>query len=121
MQFDSKKELKKLNKIIRNIPNDKKELVEGLIADASFMACELEKLRTYISENGWSEEYKNGENQYGKKSSVEADTYIKMQKSYQAIIRQLTDFLPDNKTDNVTQAGENLVKLVTGGKPIELR
>lgn len=121
MRFDSAKEAKKLNKIIKNIPNDKKELVEGLIADASFMAEQLEILRTYISENGWSEEYKNGENQFGKKTSVEADTYLKMQKSYQSVIRQLTDFLPDTKTDNVMQAGEALSAFISKGKKIELR
>lgn len=121
MKFDSKKELKKLNKIIRDIPEDKKELVEGLIADASFMAEQLEHLREYIMKNGWSEEYQNGANQKGKKQSVEADAYIKLQKSYQSIIKQLSEFLPDSKSDGIAKAGENLARLVVGGKPVELR
>ena len=117
MKFNSAKELKKLNNIISAIPEDKKKLVEGLIADASFMAEQLEVLREYISEHGWSEEYKNGENQFGKKTSVEADTYLKMQKSYAAVIRQLTDFLPDNKQDAIGKAGESLAAFVGKGKP----
>ena len=59
------------------------------------MAEQLEILRAHITENGWSEEYKNGENQFGKKSSVEADAYIKIQKSYASTIKQLTDLLPE--------------------------
>lgn len=94
MKFDANKELKKLNKIVKAIPQDKKKLVEGLIADASFMAEQLENLRVHISENGWSEEYQNGANQKGKKTSVEAEMYVKVQKSYASIIRQLTDLLP---------------------------
>lgn len=96
-RFEESKEKRKLNTIIKNIPKDKKKLVEGLIADAAFMAEQLEKLREIITENGWSEEYKNGANQFGKKTSVEADMYVKVQKSYAATIKQLTDFLPEEK------------------------
>lgn len=92
--FNATKEKKKLEGIIKDIPEDKKKLVEGLIADASFMAEQLEVLRTYIAKNGWSEEYQNGANQRGKKTSVEADMYVKVQKAYQSIIRQLNDFIP---------------------------
>ena len=93
-KFKASKEKKKLEKIVSNIPDEKKELVAGLIADASFMAEQLEVLRDYITENGWSEEYKNGANQFGKKTSVEADMYVKVQKNYSSIIRQLSDYLP---------------------------
>jgi hypothetical protein len=68
---------------------------------ASFMAEQLEYLRGYIAKNGWSEEYQNGANQKGKKTSVEAEMYVKVQKSYASVIRQLTDFLPtENKAGN---------------------
>lgn len=96
-KLTAKKEKTKLNKIIKNIPPEKKELVEGLIADASFMAEQLEHLRAHITANGWSETYQNGANQFGKKTSVEADMYVKVQKNYAAIIKQLTDYLPEDK------------------------
>lgn len=96
--FNAIKEKKKLEKIIKNIPAEKKKLVEGLIADASFMAEQLEGLREYISEHGWSETYQNGANQHGKKTSVEAEMYVKVQKSYASIIRQLTDFISADAT-----------------------
>lgn len=103
MKFEAKKELKKLKSIVSNIPKDKIKLVQGLIEDAAFMAEQLEVLRQHISENGWSEEYQNGANQFGRKTSVEADMYVKIQKSYAAVIRQLTDFLPDDKSAEKTE------------------
>jgi len=108
--FSAESEKKKLNKIIKDIPSDKKKLVEGLIADASFQAEQLEVLRDHITEHGWSEAYQNGANQSGRKQSVEADLYIKVQKQYASLIRQLTDFLP---ADNKTAASENLLEWVS--------
>jgi len=110
--FNATKEKKKLDGIIKGIPEDKKKLVEGLIADASFMAEQLEVLRAYIAENGWSESYQNGANQFGKKTSVEADMYVKVQKNYSSIIRQLTDYLPDNKATEEDEKRKELLKVI---------
>ncbi len=107
--FNATKEKKKLNRIIKNIPDDKKKLVEGLIADASFQAEQLEVLRAHIIENGWSEEYQNGANQHGKKTSVEADMYVKVQKSYASLIKQLTDLLPQ---DTVQKSNDELLEFL---------
>lgn len=104
--FNATKELKKLKLITEMLPEDKRKITEGLVADAAFMAEQLEKLRAHISENGWSEEYKNGENQFGKKSSVEADAYVKVQKSYASVIKQLTDLLPEQSE---TTAGAEIM------------
>lgn len=93
-KFSAKKELKKLKNIVAQLPDDLAQITEGLVDDASFMAEQLEKLRKHIEEFGWSEEYQNGANQHGKKNSVEADCYIKLQKSYAAVIKQLTDLMP---------------------------
>lgn len=97
--FDSKTELEKLHRICSVLPAEKLDMCAGLIADASFMAEQLEFLRTYIQEHGWSEEYKNGANQFGKKSCAEADAYIKLQKLYASCIKQLCDLLPDAPTE----------------------
>lgn len=94
------KELKKLKKIFKCIPEDKLATVSGLIEDAAFMVEQLSILREHISANGWSDSYKNGANQFGKKSSPEADAYIKLQKSYQSTVKQLLDLLPDESQEN---------------------
>lgn len=119
--FDEGKELAKLKKIMADLPKEKRELAENLSQDAAFMVVELGKLRDYITENGWSETYKNGANQYGKKTSVEGQTYLQMQKSYAAVIKQLSDLLPNDKADQVNKAGESLKQFLTKGKPVETR
>ena len=83
---DYNKELKKLNKIFKNISKDKKDLVQKLIKSAAFMTVELTKLENYISIHGVSETYQNGENQYGTKTSTEASVYNTMIKNYTSII-----------------------------------
>ena len=93
-EFSAKKELKKLKTIVECLPDDIKKITEGLVKDAAFLAEQLEHLRNAITEKGWSEEYQNGEKQHGRKPTVEADMYIKAQKSYSAIIKQLTDLMP---------------------------
>ena len=107
--FSAAKELKKLKLIAAALPDDKKKITEGLIADAAFMAEQLEILRNHITENGWSENYQNGANQFGKKSSVEAEAYVKIQKSYASVIKQLTDLLPEQ---DETTAGTEIMQFL---------
>lgn len=101
LTFNATKEKEKLDNIVSNMPANKIELMQGLIADASFMAEQLEILRNHITVNGWSEQYKNGQNQYGKKESVEASAYHKTLKLYTTVIKQLSDQI-DKTIDNNT-------------------
>ncbi len=109
-EFSAKKELKKLKSIVASLPDDRKKLTEGLVKDAAFMAEQLEKLRNHIQENGWSEEYQNGANQSGRKSSPEADMYVKVQKLYSSTIKQLTDLLPAN---DVSVPGADILSFIS--------
>ena len=97
-----KKEKNKLKKQFSKIDERKKQLVQRLIENAAFMAITLEDLQDDISMNGCISEYKNGENQYGTKKSPEVEIYNTMVKNYAAVIRQLTDLLPEGveKTDD---------------------
>lgn len=109
MKTSRSAELRKLNKIFKDISPEKKKVCEGLISDAAFMVEQLAVLREYISEHGWSEEYQNGASQKGKKASSEADMYIKLQKSYQTTIRQLICLLPE---DSAADAAAELMSFV---------
>ena len=97
-----KKEKNKLKKQFSKIDEKKKQLVQRLIENAAFMAITLEDLQDEINMNGCISEYKNGENQYGTKKSPEVEIYNTMVKNYVAVIRQLTDLLPEGveKTDD---------------------
>lgn len=111
---DYNKELKKLNKIFKNISKDKKDLVQKLIKSAAFMTVELTKLENYISIHGVSETYQNGENQYGTKTSTEASVYNTMIKNYTSIIKQLCELLPEGLSN--TKEGNALMNFATKPK-----
>ena len=87
-------EKSRLKDIFKNLDENKRELVTPLIEKAAFMSIELDILQENIKQNGWTSEYKNGENQYGTKKSPEAETYVALTKNYAAIVRQLTDLVP---------------------------
>ena len=92
-------ELKKLNKIFKNIDKDKRIVVANLIENAAFMSEELNKLQEVIKEKGCVEQYQNGANQHGRKKSAEVDVYNSMVKNYSTVIKQLLDLLPDNDNE----------------------
>ncbi|WP_422487129.1 hypothetical protein [Gudongella sp. DL1XJH-153] len=92
-------ELKKIKNIYKEIPDDKKKLVQRLVENASFMAILLEDLQEDIKQNGYKEEYKNGANQFGFKRSIAADLYQVTIKNYSSVIKQLNDLLPNNEIE----------------------
>lgn len=92
-----KSEKTRLKGIFKDLDENKKKLVTPLIEKAAFMGVELDDLQETIEQDGWTSEYKNGENQYGTKKSPEAETYIALSKNYAAVIKQLTDLVPAAK------------------------
>ncbi len=91
-------EIKALRSLYSKIPKNKKKLADGLIQNAAFMKAELFDLQIYIKENGYTEEYQNGKNQWGTKRSPQAEQYNTMVKNYTAIIGKLNDLIPKDKT-----------------------
>ena len=92
-----KKEMTRLKGIFKDLEEGKRKLVTPLIEKAAFMSVELDVLQDQIEQEGWTSEYKNGENQYGTKKSPEAETYLALSKNYAAIIKQLTELVPAQK------------------------
>lgn len=90
-------EKRRLRSVFKELEENKRKLVTPLIEKAAFMSVELDALQEIIEQDGWTSEYKNGENQYGTKRSPEADTYIALSKNYAAVIKQLVDIVPEAK------------------------
>lgn len=90
-------EKRRLRSIFKELEENKRKLVTPIIEKAAFMSVELDALQEIIEQDGWTSEYKNGENQYGTKRSPEADTYIALSKNYAAVIKQLVDIVPEAK------------------------
>ena len=105
------KQLRRLEKIFRDIREDKKETVRNLIENAAFMEIQLAGLQKEIAEKGPVSEYKNGENQWGTKKSPEVEIYNTMIKNYMAVVRQLLELLPEGDADEK----DELMSFIGGG------
>lgn len=98
------------NKILRMFKDcdmNTKKIATPLIENASYMKVELAHLKKYNIKNGIKEFYMNGKGQFGYKESVESKTYNTMIKNYIAVIKQLNDILPKDKTINSDDDFEN--------------
>lgn len=90
-----KKEYRRLCKIYKNLPQKKRELAEGLIRQAARLKARLDSLWDDIKANGDYEEFTQSEkvDPYGRERPA-SKTFTATDKSYQSIIKQLTDMLP---------------------------
>lgn len=86
----------KIKVVFSQIPENKRDIFRGLLDNTVFMEGELKKLRKEIKENGTVEEYRNGENQWGKKKSSHVEVYNAIMKNYLAAVKQINDLLPDD-------------------------
>jgi len=92
-----KREIKRLNKIFECLDQNKAATLQTLIHTAAFIAVSLDELQEIINEQGYTEEYKNGANQYGVKQSSAVETHIQMTRNQTTIIKQLVDLAPAEK------------------------
>ena len=94
---ETKKEERRIVKILKEcgIKDDALKLSKNLISENAFLSVQLRTLRETIINNGVCEEYKNGENQFGRKKSAEVDIYNNLIKHFISINKQLFELLPD--------------------------
>lgn len=91
-----KRRIKELKTIFSAIDEDKMKLVMPSIIQAAKMELYIDSLNEALEESGFVEEYRNGENQSGKKESTESKVYSTMMKNYNTVIRTLLACLPEN-------------------------
>lgn len=90
------KENERLSVLFKDIPTTKKKVVEGLIIQASRLRVLLNDMWIDISENGDYEAFSQSKDldPYERKRPI-ADLYNVRDNSYQKIIKQLIDYLPE--------------------------
>ena len=107
-QKDIKKEEKRIIKYLQNkaIDKDKLNIALDLIKDIAYMTVKTAELKQDVDTYGMVEEYQNGANQKGRKKSACFEAYLNMTKQKSALIKQLTDLLPDEGLYNPATPAE---------------
>lgn len=88
-----RKEFKRLMDLYRDIPENKLELVVGLIEQAARLKIQLDDLWQDLLENGYTEVFSQGNDSFARERP-ESKIFTARDKSYQAIIKQLDAMLP---------------------------
>jgi len=89
------KEEERLRYIYRDVEEDNKSIIQGLINRAAYMLITLEDWENDIDNNGYIEMFTQSEKTapYERERPV-IRLYNTMNKNYQSIIKQLTDLVP---------------------------
>ena len=114
-------EKKKLKEIFETIPENKRKLCDELINNAAFMSVTLKELQAIINKEGAVYSSVNGNGFEVIQEHPAQKSYNTMIGQYKTVINQLVLLLPDSKETAITKAGENLARLVAGGKPVQVR
>lgn len=109
-------EVEKLNEIFRFLPQDKKELCEGLIQNAAFMKATLCELQEEVNEHGAMISCQSGNGFVTVKDNPAQKAYATMISRYISIIDQLNSYLPSSKAVSAQIAGEQFATAVAKGK-----
>jgi len=108
-----KKEIRKLRRLFKNLPKDKKKAAEGLIQEAAFMKVTLEETRYIIDCEGIIENFEQGAQKF-KREHPATKVYNTMINRYAAVCKQLFDMVPD--PDAGKQAQDELMAFVKRGR-----
>ena len=109
-----KAEKARLEKNYAELTDTKKQLAEGLIERAAFMRVELEELEEFLSENGWTELFSQGNQEPYDRARPQGQTYNTMNANYQKIIKQLDALLPKEEAKNPAVMDDGFDDFVSG-------
>ncbi|KAA1042482.1 hypothetical protein ERX35_000960 [Macrococcus equipercicus] len=95
-------EIERLNNVFKDIPEDKKHVVEGLIVQAARLRIMLDDAWQDIDENGDYEQFQQSPSvpAYDRERPI-AKLFNARDKAYQTIMKQLADFLPNTNLETV--------------------
>lgn len=103
-------EIKRLNKIFKDIPEKKKDLTKELVKRASFLLVMAEDMETEINTLDRVLETTINASQQFVKANPLFKEYRDTVKSYQAVIKQLTDLV---KVDETPQTVNPLIDFIS--------
>lgn len=89
-----KLEAKRLKALTKGLSQAKLAVALPLVEQAAFMRVTLDDLQVQINEEGCVEEYQNGKNQQGFKTTAALQAYNSTVKNYAAVCERLDRILP---------------------------
>lgn len=89
--------INELKQIYAPLSPEKMALAYPLIENMVFIEQQMETLQKIIADEGFTDEYQNGNNQFGKKQSANLQSYNALVKSYNMINSRLEGMLPLQK------------------------
>lgn len=92
------KDLRKLRKILKLVPADRKDIAEKLIQRITFMAGVLDDLQEQIQQNGTIDHFKQGAQEFDRESPT-LKSYNTTIQRYSLLYKQLVDLLPPPEID----------------------
>lgn len=96
-RITEKSEVERLLAIYDNLPPKRFAVAQGLIAQAARIRVNLDRLAADIEEHGMTELFQQSDKvEPYKKTRPEADLFIKLDKNYQSIIKQLNDMIQND-------------------------
>ena len=102
----------RLIKIYKDVPNEEKSIIEGIINRAAFMRVTLEDMEVDLDTGGFVEMFTQSEKTepYERERPV-ARLYNTMNKNYQSIIKQMSDLVPKKEKIDESDGFDEFVKL----------
>lgn len=104
-----KKEVSRLKKIYKNLPEDRRNVTEKLIERAAYMLITLQDIEQKINTDGLLVEMPQG-NYTIERAHPLLSTYNAMVKNYASVVKQMNELLPSTEQDS---AGQALMAFVT--------
>ncbi|MCX7843246.1 MAG: hypothetical protein N2489_09265 [Clostridia bacterium] len=103
--------IRKLKKLLRLIPEDRKAIGEKLVEEISFMSETLMELKKTVSEKGVVDLFEQGKQKFMRESPA-LKAYNTTIQRYSLLYRQLTDLLP--KPEPSDKAKDELLEHLQG-------
>ena len=100
-EITEKSEAGRLRRLYKDLPKNRKAVAEGLIIQAARLRVRLNELNDDIEANGLTEQFSQSDKTAPyERERPAAALFIKLDKNYLAIIKQLTDMLPEGSVIN---------------------
>lgn len=100
-KITEKSEITRLSRIYKGLPPNQMKVVEGLIVEAARLRVRLDYLWQDLQDNGETELFTQSEKtEPYERERPQSRTYTATNKSYQAIIKQLSDLCPPSEEED---------------------